>query len=119
MRHQHKVTMKTGSNRLAAAAFCFNLLAGQSATGQTFTNSGTLSAALDNIRTNLVITYGMTTNQGWVPLFSADRLDKLATSAQPVDLAPGSRPLAAPASALPPKTISPPVQEGTLGWFAD
>ena len=54
---------------------------------QGFTNSAALSAALDGTGTNLVVTFSMTTTQGWVTLFGADRPEKLATSAQPVDLA--------------------------------
>ena len=54
---------------------------------QGFTNSAVLSAALDNTRTNLVITWSMSTTQGWVTLYSASALDQLGTNAQPVDLA--------------------------------
>src|SRR5580704_8840410 len=55
--------------------------------GQGFTNSAALTAALDATGTNLVITYSMTTTQGWVTLFSATTPERLATNAQPVDLA--------------------------------
>src|SRR5438105_4722919 len=53
---------------------------------QAFTNSAVLTAALDGTRTNLVITYTMSTTQGWVTLFSADTPQHLATNAKPFDL---------------------------------
>jgi hypothetical protein len=51
-----------------------------------FTNSATLSAAVSG--TNLVISYSLTTTQGWVTLFSADGLGALAANSQFVDFAP-------------------------------
>ena len=59
---------------------------GLTARAQAFTNSATLSATVSG--TNLLINYTLTTTQGWVTLFAADRPDQLATNARPVDLAP-------------------------------
>lgn len=69
----------------ARAAFCLCLLAPPAGRAQTFTNSATLSATV--VGTNLVVNYSLTTTQGWVTLFAADRPEQLATQAQPVDLA--------------------------------
>jgi hypothetical protein len=51
-----------------------------------FTNSATLSTAVSG--TNLVISYSLTTTQGWVTLLSADGLGALAANSQFVDFAP-------------------------------
>ncbi len=70
----------------AAILLVLCLLTIPPARAQTFTNSATLSATVSG--TNLLISYSLTTTQGWVTLFAADRPDQLATNARPVDLAP-------------------------------
>jgi hypothetical protein len=74
--------------RLKPLLLCCALVVSQALFGQSFTNSAKLTAAVDATGTNLVVRYSMTTTQGWVTLFSADRPEKLATNAQPVELAP-------------------------------
>src|SRR6266850_1610495 len=78
--------MKSGISRFTTVLLAFGGLALliTAAGAQTFINSATLAASVDG--TNLVISYSMTTTQGWVTLFSASRPDQLSTAAQPVDL---------------------------------
>ena len=82
--------MRFDGERLAEAGILgLVLLFGRTAGAQAFTNSATLSAATDSTGTNLVITYSLTTTQGWVTLFEADRSENLATTnARPVGLSP-------------------------------
>ena len=66
---------------------CLNLaLVPGGSFAQGFTSSATLTASIQG--TNLVVNYSLTTTQGWATLFQADRMDRLASNAQPVDLAP-------------------------------
>ncbi len=81
--------MKTLCSTSLGSALCLlgfgslpSILCGQGI----FTNSATLSAAVSG--TNLVISYSLTTTQGWVTLVSADGLGALTVNSQFVDFEP-------------------------------